>query len=110
MIADTLLRLLEAGGEPDDVLRATVEALTNEPGVEWAGVAFVEEGEFALGPSTGRPDEARRTRVPISFQGAVVGELRVDGAPDQDLLAEVAELLSAHVLVGWDTGGEAWEA
>ena len=109
MIADTLRRLLEAGGEPDDLLRATVSALVDEPGVEWAGVAFVEDGGLELGPYAGHPDETRRSRAPISFQGAVVGELWVDGTPDKGLLEQVAELLGAHVLIGWDTGGEAWE-
>jgi GAF domain-containing protein len=53
--------------------------------------------------------------VPISYQGRVVGEIDIDsdkpaafGAPDRAFLERVALLISAHSLVGWDTGGGAW--
>ena len=62
-----------------------------------------------LGPTAGAPDEARRMRVPIVFQGDPVGELWVDGDPDRALLDRVAALIAPLVLIGWDTGGEAWE-
>ena len=62
-----------------------------------------------LGPSAGDEEPQRRTRLPISYQGRVVGELWADGELDDALLARVAELISAHVLLGWDTGGEARE-
>ena len=101
--------LLERGGEADDVLRAVVSALVDDPGIVWAGVAFLEEADLVLGPSDGEPDDERRTRVPISFQGSSVGELWLDGdTPVQDL-DRVAALLAPLVLIGWDTGGEAWE-
>jgi hypothetical protein len=103
-----LEEMLEAGGEPDDVLRGAVGALAAEPGIAWAGIAFLEEGELALGPAAGNPDEARRVRVPVSFQGSPVGELWVDGDIERVFLERVAELISTHVLVGWDTRGERW--
>ncbi len=47
--------------------------------------------------------------MPVSFQDAVVGELAVDGDAEPAFLARVAEQISAYVLLGWDTSGEAWE-
>jgi hypothetical protein len=106
---EALRNVLDESSEPDDVLRATVEVLAAEPAVEWAGIAFNEEGRLALGPQAGEPDEARRARVPVHFQGRKVGELWVDGDVERAFLEQVAALLSAHVLIGWDTGGEPWE-
>ena len=97
------------GGDADDVLRAVVAELVLEPDVGWAGVLFLEDGELFLGPEAGVPDEARRVRVPVSYQGTKVGELAVDGSMDGGVLECVAATLSAHVLLGWDTGGDAWE-
>ena len=106
---ETLDRILERGGEPDDVLRAATAALGDEPTVAWAGIAFLEEGDLVLGPSAGEPDETRRTRVPIAYQGDPVGELWVDGEADQRFLEQIAVRIAAHVLIGWDTRGEGWE-
>jgi hypothetical protein len=106
---EALRRTLERGGEPDDILRTAVAALADEPGIEWAGIAFLEEGELVLGPCAGHPDESRRTRVVVSYRGDPVGELLVDGGTDRAWLESIAELVSPYVLIGWDTGGEAWE-
>jgi L-methionine (R)-S-oxide reductase len=53
--------------------------------------------------------------VPIVYEGRVVGEIDIDsdrtaafGPEDRTLLERVALLISAHSLVGWDTGGLAW--
>jgi putative methionine-R-sulfoxide reductase with GAF domain len=102
-------RLLAEAEDADDVLRGTVSALLAEPGVVWAGIGFVEEGAIALGPAAGTPDESRRIRVPIVFQDAVVGELLADGQVQSTLLREVADRIAPQVLIGWDTGGAAWE-
>lgn len=101
--------ILDHAEEPDDALRDAVAALAAEPGTAWAGVAFVEAGELVLGPASGTPDLERRIRVPVVHQDVRVGELWVDGAADPGLLEQVAARLSAHVLLGWDTGGELWE-
>lgn len=106
---DRLDALLAGGDEADDMLRATTELLVSEPGVVWAGIAFLEDGELALGPATGAPDESARSRVPIAFHGDTVGELLVDGIADRALLESVTARIAELVLVGWDTGGEAWE-
>ena len=54
--------------------------------------------------------------VPISYDGMVVAEIDIDsdvpsafGDDDRAMLERVAELISPHCLVGWDTGGEPWE-
>jgi hypothetical protein len=101
--------VLEQGGEPDDVLRSAVSVLGDASGVTWAGIAFHEGEELVLGPQAGRPDEARRTRAPVRFQGREVGELWVDGEPPAGLVDAVAARLGPYVLIGWDTGGERWE-
>jgi hypothetical protein len=106
---EAIERLLTETADADDALRRTVEALVAEPEVVWAGVAFVEGNAITLGPAAGAPDESRRTRVPVAFQDAVVGELLVDGDVDAASLERVAALIAPHVLIGWDTGGEAWE-
>jgi hypothetical protein len=101
-------RLLE-GADVDEALRAAVALLAAETSVDWAAIAFLESGQLVLGPQAGAPDEARRTSTPISFRGDRVGELLVDGSADPAFLERVAGALSAAVLLGWDTGGEAWE-
>jgi hypothetical protein len=108
-VLEGLDRVLNRGGEPDDVLRSTVRLLVGEPRIAWAGIAFLEDGQLVLGPSAGEPDESSRIRVLVVFQGTKVGELWVDGEADAALLERVAVLISAHVLIGWDTRGERWE-
>jgi hypothetical protein len=102
-------RVLNRGGDADDVLREVVEIVA-EP-FAWAGILFREDGRLVLGPQAGEPDEAQRTTVPIAFRGDPVAELAVDGALDAGARAfvdRVALLISPYCLVGWDTGGEAW--
>lgn len=104
-------RILNRGGDADDILRQVVAALQEHAGYAWAGILFVEDGDLALGPHAGEPDESRRTSVPVVFQGQRIAELAVDGADpdDHEFLERVALLVSGHCLVGWDTGGETWE-
>jgi hypothetical protein len=104
-------RILNRGGDADDVLRQVVAVLHENGGYPWAGIFFLEEGELALGPEAGTPNESRRTSVPVMWQGDRVAELAVDDAPEEDrmFLERVAVLVSGHCLVGWDTGGESWE-
>ena len=100
---------LASAGEADAALRAVVEALASQRGVAWAGIAFVESGQLVLGPSAGTPDEPRRHNATVCYKQDVVGELWVDGDVDGSFLEDVADRIAAHVLLGWDTGGEAWE-
>jgi hypothetical protein len=106
---DEIEAIVSRGGDADEILRELVVALAAR--YAWAGIFFVEDGELVLGPEAGTPDASRRTQVPVTFQGDRIAELAVDGAPEEDriLLERVAELAAGHCLVGWDTGGEAWD-
>ena len=110
---EAIERIVERGGDADDILRDVVAALHDDAGYAWAGIFFVEEGELVLGPHAGTPDEARHAarRVPSTWQGERIAELAVDDAPEEDrkFLERVAVLVAGHCLVGWDTGGESWE-
>jgi hypothetical protein len=103
-------RILNRGGDADEVLRAVVRVLHERAGYRWAGILFVETGGLVLGPEAGAEELERRTRLPVSYDGKQVAELAVDAAPEEDriFLERVAVLISAHCLVAWDTGGEAW--
>jgi hypothetical protein len=93
----------------DDVLRAAVAELGKT--YAWAGIAFVEDDELMLGPTTG-PAPQQSFAVPILYDGARVAELRIappEVTPGQRAsLEREAERLSPYCLVGWDTGGEEW--
>jgi hypothetical protein len=106
---EVVQRVVERGGEGDDVLRAAVAALVAELGVAWAGIAFVEDGELRLGPTAGVAEDARRRRAPILFQRTRVAELWVDGEIEVEQLERVATVIAPYALIGWDTHGEAWD-
>jgi hypothetical protein len=97
-------RILNRGGEADDVLRAVLAAL-HERGVMYAAIRFVEDGVLVDGPRIGARAEGYVT--PIVYEGNRVGELEL-AVEDATFAQRVATLISAHVLVAWDTGGEAW--
>jgi hypothetical protein len=107
-IAEDVELILSGGSDVDDVLRAVVQTLVERGGCTWAGISFAEGDALVAGPAAGEADEARRVTVPVSYRGERVGELAADGLVDRALLERVAELISAHVLLGWDTGGERW--
>jgi hypothetical protein len=101
-------RVLNRGGDADDILRAVVAILHERLG-RFVRISFVETGSLAPGPSAG--EEAPVTAVPIAWDGRKVADLEVGGelgADDRALLERVAVLVSPYALVGWDTGGEGW--
>lgn len=106
-------RVLNRGGEADDVLREVVAILHERAGYAWAGIRFVEAGGPVLGPRAGdKAAAAGAAAFPVSFQGPHVADLEAAGELDADdrvFLERVALLVSPYALVGWDTGGEAWE-
>ena len=76
----------------------------------YAALEFVEGEREVLGPEVGtRP--ARVSSYPVVYRGRRIGSLVVGepGEDDRPLLERVATLVSAYVLVGWDTGGVPWE-
>jgi hypothetical protein len=102
-------RILNTGGDADEVLRDVVAVLHDD--YSWVGISFVEESELVLGPALGK-QIAQPTRIPISYENNVVGELGVVagelGTEGRAFLEQVAVLIAPYCLVGWDTGGEAW--
>ena len=106
---ETIDRILNRGGDADEVLRQVVAVLHDT--YSWVGISFVEAGELVLGPARGGRT-AEPTTFPISYEKNVVAELGVVadklGAEDRAFLERVALLISPYCLVGWDTGGEAW--
>ena len=106
---EAIERVLNRGGEADDVLRDVVAILHERLG-RFVRISFVEESALAPGPSAG--DNAPVTGFPIEWQGRRVAELEVGGDvggdDDRALFERVAVLVSPYALVGWDTGGEAW--
>jgi len=109
---DAVDRILNRGGDADDVLRGVVDTLHGV--FAYAAIAFVEDGELAPGgPAVGEAAEPLQA-VDVSFRNVKVAELRVappaaDGE-EQAFLERVALLISPHCLVGWDTGGVPWES
>jgi hypothetical protein len=105
-------RLLNAGGDADDVLRAVVRVLHERLGARSVAIAFREGDDWLTGPIAGAAVEAE-TVVPVRWQGNEVARIELAGhEPDESeraMLERVAVLISAHCLVGWDTGGEEWQ-
>jgi hypothetical protein len=101
---EAIERILNRGGDADEVLRAVLQALHGR-GIPYAAIRFLENGKLIDGPAVGC--DLRGLAVPVLYEGNRVGELEV--ATDDAAFAErVATLISAYVLVGWDTAGEPW--
>ena len=101
-------RVLDRGGEADDLLRQVVAILHERLGC-FVRISFVEADGLAPGPAAG--DETATTAFPVAFQKRRVADLEAGGeltAEDRALVERVAILLSPYALVGWDTNGEAW--
>ena len=105
--------IIDGGEEADDILRAALAALHEAVGAPWSAIAFVEEGQMAVGPligvSEGAPEPA--LAVPIVYRGDTVAALWFGAQPPPAVAGEldrVAGLLAPYCLVGWDTGGEEW--
>ena len=96
--------------DADELLRQAVSDLAAREDCSWAGIYFVEEDSLVLGPEAGEPDPARRTTVPVVWRDARVAELAADGAVDPAELETLAAGIADLCLVGWDTGGAAWES
>jgi hypothetical protein len=105
---ESIERVLNRGGEADDVLRQVVAILHERLG-RYIRISFVEADGLVPGPALG--EESATTAFPIVFQGSRVADLEAGGEladEDRALLERVAILVSPYALVGWDTGGEDW--
>jgi hypothetical protein len=104
-------RILERGGDADDLLRDVVVAVHERvPHFSRVGIAFMEDGRLELGPEAGT-GEGEEVRALVTFEGAPVAELiahRTETGDDQAFLDRVATLISPYCLVGWDTQGVPW--
>ena len=89
-------RILNRGGDADDVLRTVLETL-HDRGVPYAAIRFVEAGRLVDGPSIGERGPTRT--APVVYQDELVGELEL-AVDDAAFTERVATLISAHVLVG----------
>jgi hypothetical protein len=105
---EALDRILNRGGDADDVLRGVVGLLAER--YAYAAIKFVEGEDLVPGPAAGTPDESV-TLWPISFQGMKVAELEIapTGDGDREFLERVTTIVSPYCLVGWDTGGVPWK-
>jgi putative methionine-R-sulfoxide reductase with GAF domain len=107
-------RVLNRESEADEVLRQTVEILADRiDGYTWVGLYLVEDGGLVLGPSRGTDTGGARLEADVVYDRMHVATLAVvTGAAaaehDQAFLDRIAVLISAHCLVGWDTGGVPW--
>jgi hypothetical protein len=113
---EALDRILNRGGDADDVLRAALALLGRL--YPWAVIRFVDDGRLVPGPTAGdvptelvaQSHKPSSLTTEISFQGVKVAELEAAaGEEDAAFLERFALLISPYCLVGWDTGGETWE-
>ena len=102
--------------EADQILREAVVALYEHiPDVRSVAVAFVESGALAPGPIAGDPIASEPTvTVPVLYERRPVAELWIEGGGvarrrRSGHARAGLRALSPYCLVGWDTGGEAWE-
>jgi hypothetical protein len=106
--------LLEAGGDADDVLRAVLSTIEQRlEDVTWIALQFVEEGQLIAGPTAGQePSDGARLELAVTYEGRQIGRLDAAGQQlddaDRAFFERVSGLISAHTLLGWDTGGERW--
>jgi hypothetical protein len=106
--------IIDGGEEADDILRAALAVVHEGAGAPWSAIAFVEEGQMAVGPLIGTAPEGTPVPalvVPIVYRGDTVAALWFGSETERSLDAELgraAALLAPYCLVGWDTGGEEW--
>ena len=113
---EAIERILNREGEADVILRAAVVALAERLGDALGGHRVRRGGRAGPRPDRRRrrPSRAPRRRRAGRVPRRLVAEIWIDddGRPDADdqaFLRRVADLLSPYCLVGWDTGGEAWD-
>ncbi len=107
-------RLLNRGGDADDVLRAVVSVLHERlPHLQGVWIEFAEGDQRVVGPFAGETAEEQVQRFAVRFQGAEIATLAVASATfakgDTTTLERVATIIAPYCLVGWDTGGERWD-
>ena len=82
-IAGRVQEVVNGGEEADDILRASLAAVHEGAGAPWSAIAFVEEGQMAVGPVVGTaPDgaPAPALALPIVYRGDTVAALWLGSA------------------------------
>ena len=92
---EALERVLNRGGEPDDVLAEVVTVL--RPLYERVAIRVVRDGELRAGPSAGNPLGTAST-WPVYLGDEKVGEIEVGPATEEDdaFIRRVATLISPY--------------
>jgi hypothetical protein len=95
-VLEAVGRIIEVGGDPEDVLQATVTTIVERGGAKWAAVLLNDEGELLVGPHAGAAEPGERRTAAIVHEGARLGELAVDGLDDQPLIEQLASLVAPY--------------
>ncbi len=106
---DAIERIVNRESEADEILRQSVATIAKRFDT-FCGIRFVEDGGMIDGPSSGDYAEPQAV-VPITYDDSSIAEVALGMAleeDDRDAFDRIAKLLSPFCLVGWDTGGEAW--
>jgi hypothetical protein len=88
-------RILNRGGEPEDVQQQVVAAL-HVRAAAWVGIAFPDEGRLQLGPSAGDFKPADLQRHPVEWKGQTTAELWTSTDADPALCARVAVIVAPY--------------
>ncbi len=106
---EAIERIINRESEADEILRQSVATIAKRFET-FCGIRFVEDGGMIDGPSGGDYAEPQSV-VSITYDDSSIAEIAL-GMPleeeDRDAFDRIAKLLSPFCLVGWDTGGEAW--
>ena len=106
---DAVEWIINRESEADEILRQSVVTIARRFET-FCGIRFVEDGGMIDGPSGGDYAQPQAV-VPITYDDSSIAEI-VLGRPlqevERDAFDRIAKLLSPFCLVGWDTGGEAW--
>jgi hypothetical protein len=95
-VLEAVDRIIDRGGDPEDVLQAIVTTIVDRTDAKFAAVLLNDEGELVVGPHAGVAEPGERRESPIVFEGAYRGELAVDGLDDQPLIERVASLIAPY--------------
>jgi hypothetical protein len=87
-------RILNRGGEPEEVVRAVLEAL-HVRGVASGRVNVLENGRLVERLAVG--DKAARIVAPVGYEGSEVGSLEL-AVDERAFVERVATLISPHVI------------
>ena len=105
-------RILDRGGDADDVLRDVVATLHERAGYPWAGIFFVEGTSSPSARTPAHPTSRQRARASPSPGRATASPSSPSTTrPRKTASSSSASplLVAGHCLVGWDTGGESWD-